>query len=268
MKRSALLLLACAATIIPADASIFLGVTTTNRLVTFDTTASDGVTNDPGAVLVNLSWNSDTNTHYGVDTNANFYSITVGGAATIIDNTFAPSGFAAGFAYDVFTQKFLFASDAAENVLIATNGTRTNNPALAYAIADPNHLTSPVVFGAGIDPDFGTGYFVDSALDILASSIDPDFSELNTVGALGLNAVSFGGLLVDFDGTLWGALSTDGLTSSLYSISTLTGAATLSGGFGAGVGIHTLSQVPEPSRAMLLGLALGGLVLRRRRSLR
>lgn len=280
MKHTAILLGAFAALSLPVDAVTLLGVTANNRLVSFDSSApatfltdfaitglkaSDGVTADPSAVLVNLAWNSDNNSHYGIDTNGNFYSVSQAGVATVIDSTFTPTGFTAGLAYDPFTQKFLFASDAAESVLIAANGTRTNNPALVFGTGDANVGTAPKIFGAGIDADFGNAYFVDADLDILASSLDPNFSELFTNGALGLDVVSFGGLTVDTEGVLWGAMSVDGLTSSLYSINTTTGAATLVAGFGAGVGMESIAQVPEPSRALLLGLAAAGFVFRRRR---
>lgn len=281
MIRSILLAAACTAVSVPAYAATLLGVTTNNRLVSFDTAApatfltdfaitglkmSDGVTADPGASLLNLTWNASNNTHYGIDSNANFYSVSQSGVATIIDNTFNPSGFAAGFAYDTFSGKMLFASDTADNVLFATNGTRTTNAALAFGVGDANFGTAPKVFGAGIDPDFGNAFFVDADLDILINSIDPNFSELFTVGALGINVTSFGGLVVDTDGILWGALSTDGTTSSLFSLNTMTGSAGVGTGFGAGVGMQSLAAVPEPSRAIFLGMACAGLVFRRRRN--
>jgi len=271
----------CAAFTVPATAATLFGVTTDNRLVSFDTAApstfltdftitglkqSDGVTADPGASLLNLTYHASSGLHYGLDSNANFYSVSKAGVATIINNTFSPTGFAAGFAYDPFSDKMLFASDTAENVLFATDGSRTTNPALAFGLGDANNGTAPKIFGAGIDADFGNAYFVDADLDILINSIDPNFSELFTVGALGINATSFGGLVVDTDGILWGALSTDGLTSSLFSINTSTGAATSIGNFGAGVGIQSIAAVPEPSRALFLGMAFAGLAFRRRRS--
>jgi hypothetical protein len=68
------------------------------------------------------------------------------------------------------------------------------------------------------------------------------------------------------DGILWGSLSTDGETSSLFTLNTSTGAASLVGGFGAGVGSHSLAAVPEPSRALFLGMACIGVIARRRRA--
>jgi hypothetical protein len=281
MIRSLFFVTACSLAALQVNAATFMGVTTDNRLVSFDTAApstflsdfaitglkmSDGITADPGATLLNLAYHATSDMHFGIDSNANFYSVGRNGVATIIDNTFSPTGFAAGFAYDPFTEKMLFANDAAENVLFATDGTRTTNPALVFGVGDANFGTAPKIFGAGIDPDFGNAFFVDAELDILINSLDPNFSELFTVGSLGLNVASFGGLVVDADGILWGSLSTDGLTSSLFSINTTTGAATSIGGFGAGVGIQSVAAVPEPSRAIFLGMACAGLIFRRRRS--
>lgn len=279
MKLTAILAGSLLALALPSQAAILLGVTSGNELVEFDTSAPssflssvaitglkavDGVTNDPGAVLLNLAYNPANGQHYGVDSNANFYSIARSGAASIIDNTFAPAGFDAGFDYDPFSGGFLFASDAAENVIIGVNGARTTNPALAFAAGDPNASFTPAIFGVGIDPDFGTTYMIDGTLDVLVTSVDPNFSEIFTIGSLGINVSSFGGLTVDGDGILWGALSTDGLTSSLYTFNTTTGAAAPAGSFG-GAGINAIAAVPEPSRAVLGLIGLAGLVFRRRR---
>jgi hypothetical protein len=281
MIRPLLLLVACAAITAPTEAATFFGVTTDNNLVSFDTSApstfltstaitglkaSDGTTDDASAVLLNLTYHAGTNTHYGIDSNSNFYSVTRGGVATLVSSTFSTLGFAAGFAYDPISDKMLFASDVAENVLFSTNGTRTTNGALVYGAGDTNVGTAPVIFALGIDPDFGSSYFLDSNLNTLVTSVDPNFSELFTVGGLGLDVVSFGGLAVDESGNIWGSLSTDGLSSSLYSINGLTGAATAVGSFGSGVGIHSMAAIPEPSRALLFGMSLVCLTFRRRRS--
>jgi hypothetical protein len=280
MNRSLIFGAACVALTATTQAATFFGVTTDNNLVSFDTAApatfitsaaitglkaSDGVTNDAGAVLLNLTYHAGSNMHYGIDSNSNFYSVTQSGVATLVSNTFSSLGFAAGFAYDTFSDKMLFASDAGENILFATDGTRTTNGALVYGAGDANVGTAPKIFAVGIDPDFGNSYFIDANLNTLVQSIDPTFSELFTVGSLGLDVVAFGGAAVDGNGNFWGALSTDGLSSTLYSISTITGAATAVGNFGSGVGIHSIAAVPEPSRALLLGMAFVGLLFRRRR---
>lgn len=267
----------------PARAVMMVGVTSENQLVTFDSPdptvylsstaitglkAVDGVTNDPNAVLMNLAYNPLTNMHYGIDSNANFYSVGLNGVATLIDNTFAPAGFGAGFAWDPFTESFLFASDAAENVLIGADGSRTENPALVYGSGDANEAFTPQIFALGIDPVTGEAYFADAARGILGKSFDPLFSEIFTLGGLGGSFVAFGGMTVDEDGLLWGAFSGDGLTSSFYSLNTATGEATLIGEFDSGM--HSIAVVPEPSTAAMAAAGVAGffLTLRRRRATR
>jgi len=255
-------------------ASLF-GVTDGNNLVSFDTSdpsvfltsapisglfQSDGVTPDVNAFVVNLSYNPGTGQFFGIDTNANFYRIGLNGAATLLNNTFSPSGSDAGFSYDPFSGEFVYADDAAERFNLTNAGVATLVGTAAYGLGDPNVATAPQVFGLGIDPAFGSAYFLDANLGILAQAIDPDALELFTVGSLGVAVTAFGDLTIDFDGNLFASLSTDGLSSGLYSIDETTGAASLIGNFSTGMSTIT---VPEPSAA-LLG-AIGALVLLRRR---
>jgi len=206
--------------------------------------------NDPGTFLL-----------YGIDNNANIYTVNLGGAATLVSAGFSPAGFNAGFAYDPFNNNFVYAGDDAENFSLSLAGAAMANPNFTYAGG-----TTPSIFGLGIDPSFGTPFAIDAANDSLSSTINPLFptqSELTIVGGLGVDVASFGGLVVDWDGNLFASLSTDGLTSSLYSIDPATGAATSLGGFGAGVGMSAIA-VPEPSSALLGGLGVLALLRRRR----
>lgn len=256
-------------------ASLF-GVTDGNNLVSFDTSdpsvfltsvpisglfASDGVTQDPNAFVVNLSYNPATGQFFGIDTNANFYRIGLNGSATLLNNTFSPTGFDAGFSYDPFTGEFAYADDSAERFNISNAGIATLVGSAAYGVGDPNEATAPQVVGLAIDPDFGSAYFLDANLGILALALDPDATELFTLGSLGLGVTAFGDLTIDFDGNLFASLSTDGLSSGLYSIDETTGAASLIGNFSTGVSTIT---IPEPSAALLGGLGLVALLRRRR----
>lgn len=255
-------------------ASLF-GVTNGNNLVGFESSdpavftssvpisglfASDGVTLDVNAFVVNLSYNPATGQFFGIDTNANVYHIGLNGSATLLNNTFSPSGFDAGLSYDPFTGGFAYASDSAERFDLTSAGIATSVGPAAYAVGDANALTAPQVFGLAIDSDFGNAYFLDANLGILALALDPNAIELTTVGSLGLSVTAFGDLAIDFDGNLFAALSENGLTSSLYSINGTTGAATLIGALPTGV---STIAVPEPSSALLGGL--GALALLRRR---
>ncbi|MES2437882.1 MAG: DUF4394 domain-containing protein [Verrucomicrobiota bacterium] len=258
-----------------ASAASLFGVTTDNKLVSFDTAApgsftssvtitglfdADGVTPNPGGSILNLAYNPTDARLYGIDNNANFYQINLGGAATLVSSGFSPAGFSAGFAYDPFNNNFVFADDAAGNHSITTAGAATTNANFTYAGGG-----TPSIFGLAIDQSFGTVFAIDAVNDSLSTSINPLFptnSELSLVGGLGIDVTAFGGLVVDEDGNVFAALSTDGLTSGLYSIDPLTGAATSLGSFG-GAGLASIA-VPEPSAALLGGLGLLAIFRRRR----
>lgn len=276
MKKSAILgTLASLGLLSAASAASLFGVTDDNRLVSFDTSApatftssvtitglfdADGTTPNPNGSILNLTYNPMNGQLYGIDNNANFYQINLGGVATLVSAGFSPAGFSAGLAYDPFSSNFVYGDDAAGNYSITPGGTVTINPNFTYAGGG-----TPSIFALAIDPDFSTPFTLDSETDRLAVSIDPLFpagSELNVVGSLGIDVTSFGGLVVNWDGTLYASLSTDGITSGLYSIDPNTGAATSLGGFG-GAGIASLA-IPEPSAALLGGLGVLFLFRRRR----
>jgi Domain of unknown function (DUF4394) len=252
------------------SASTLFGVTSNNELVSFDTSSPSsfqtsvtitGLANINDSIL-NLSFNPQVGSFYGIDNSANFYQISFAGVATQITTTFAPTGFSAGFAYDPFSGDFVYAGDNAENFSLTIGGAATTNPNFTFAGAG-----TPSIFGLGIDPAFSTAYALDSNTNSLYFSADPLFptgSELSLIGGLGFDVTGFGGLTVDEDGNLFASLSTDGLTSSLYSIDPNTGVATSVGTFG-GAGISSLTSIPEPS-AVLLGLLSIMPFLRRRRA--
>ncbi len=262
-----------------ASAATFFGVTDTNELVSFDATNpvvfqtsvqitglfdADGVTPNLNGSILNLSARPGaapgTFQLYGIDNNANVYTINLGGVATLVSAGFTPAGFSAGLAYDFFNDNFVYAGDNAENFTLSLTGTPTANPDFTYAGGG-----TPAIFGLGIDPSFNTVFAIDAENDSLSTSIDPNFpgdSELTILGGLGVDVTSYGGLVVDWDGNLLAALSTDGLTSELYSIDALSGNAALVGSFSQGL---TTIAIPEPSSA-LLGLLGAAALLRRRRA--
>lgn len=286
MKKSYILgSLASLAMLPAASAAALFGVTTDNKLVSFDPSApsvfqtsatitglfdADGTTPNPNGSILNLTARPGTNPGdfqlYGIDNNANVYTINLGGVATLVSSSFTPAGFSAGLAYDPFNDKLVYAGDNAENFTLSLAGAATANPNLTYSNPIVGTPPTPSIFGLGIDPSFSTVFAIDAVNDSLSTSFDPNFpgdSELTILGGLGVNVTSFGGLVVNWDGTLYAAMSTDGLTSSLYSINSATGAATSLGGFGAGVGLTTIA-VPEPSAALLGGLGMLALLRRRR----
>ena len=274
MKTTSLAVISLLALGTASPAVTLFGITTGNELVSFDSSApsvfisssivsglfaSDGVTPDPLAFVANLSYNPSTGQFFGIDSNANFYSLASSGVATLLNNTFSPGGFDAGMSYDPFTGGFLYADDSAESYTLSTAGMVAQNASLFYGSGE---LSTPSIFGVGVDPDFGTAYYLDSVTGGLAQGFDPLSGEIFTTGSLGTPVTGLGGLTVDFDGNLWAALSGDGLTSALYSVDPLSGAASFAGNFSTGL---VAISVPEPSAA-LLGLVGTLALLRRRRA--
>jgi hypothetical protein len=258
-----------------AGAATFWGVTDTNSLVTFDSAApetflstvsitglvaSDGVTPDPLAFIANLSYNPSSGQLTGIDSHANIYNVSITGNTTLLNNTFSPDGFDAGLSYDPLSGNFLYADDAAERYNLSVAGAATLAGSAFYATGDVNAAFTPSIMGLAIDPDFGSAFFLDTARGSLSQSFDAAALELFTVGSLGIAFTAYGDLAFDFNGNLLASLSTNGLTSDLYSIDQSSGTASLIGSFSQGVGTIT---VPEPSTALLGGI--GALALLRRR---
>ncbi|HVJ47185.1 MAG TPA: DUF4394 domain-containing protein [Luteolibacter sp.] len=269
MKHPILLTAVSACLAAASSATVLTGVTADNQLVSFDSATPGTFLSsvpisglaDPFASIVNLAYHAGDGNFYGLDTNANFYRISSNGTGTLLNNTFAPNGYSGGLAYDTFTGNLVFGSINAEHFTLTTAGTATANPDFVYGTGDPHVADSPSVFAIGLDPITGEAFFLDNATGTLSQSFDPGLSELFTIGSLGVGVTSFGALTVDEDGNLFASLSTDALSSSLYSIDKTTGAATLIGGFNNGV--SALAAIPEPSAALLGGL--GALALLRRR---
>ncbi len=148
---------------------------------------------------------------------------------------------------------FASLSDASVS-LFGTDGSGLMTGPITYASGDMNASATPSLFGIAVDPMFFETYVLDEALDVFGRIIDPSFGEVFTVGSLGIDVTSVGGMAIDADGNVFAALSTDGFTTGLYSINTASGAATSLGAFSGG-GVVSLAAVPEPSVSVLAGLA-------------
>lgn len=277
MKKTTFLsIITALASLQAVSAATFFGVSSGNQLVSFDSAnpgsfltsvpinnllSSDGVTPDPFAAVINLSYNPTTGQFLGIDSNANVYQIGINGNTTLLNNTFSPTGFDAGLAYDPFTAGFAYADDSAERFNLTSAGAASLVGSAFYSAGDANEASTPQITGLAIDPDFGTAYFLDASLGILALAINPDATELFTIGSLGFSVTGYGDLGIDFEGNLYASLSTDGLGSDFYSINVNTGEATMIGSFTSGV---STIAIPEPSAALLGGLGLFALLRRRR----
>lgn len=270
MKSLLPVLLLSATFVLPSAAGILTGITTDNQLVTFDSSNPSTFLSavpinglvDPLAHIVNLAYHAGDGRFYGIDSNANIYQVSSDGSSTLLNDTFAPTGYSGGLAFDPFTGELAFGTIAGENFSISTDGDVSSSPSFFYAPGDANEANIPSVFAIGIDPAFGEAFFLDDATGTLAQSYDPELGELFTIGSLGLSVTSFGALTIDEEGHLFAALSEDALTSALYSIDKTSGAASLIGNLPVGLSALT---IPEPTTS-LLGLLGAVLLVRRRRA--
>lgn len=283
MKHLHLTLAAAVAALAPvAHAYEFWAVNTSNTLVSYDssnpgtelsTTAitglvgSDGVTSDPYGQITDITYAGST--LYAIDANANLYTLdTSSGVATLVSSTFSPSGYDLGVAYDPFTEGLRVVTDSSENFSSTLDGTFTSGNDVYIGAGDVNEGETLSVSALAIDTDFGIGYAFDANLDTLFVTYDGNFEEFFTVGELGGDFTAVASVDWVDGSTLIASLSTDSFESSLYSIDTATGEATLIGEFDSGIVAIAVTPVPEPSTyAALAGVAVLALAtLRRRRA--
>jgi len=272
MKRSIIAIALASGLATGANAALLIGVTGTNDLVTFDSSAPGSyVSNNPitgtvnGNFITDIAYNGDNGFHYGLDTSANLYRIGMNGAALFVSGPLPLASFDAGFGYDPASGKLAFAAySGAQLSTFNVDGSGLANSTFSYIAGDANDSATPAVFGFAVDPVFSEAFVLDEQLDTLGQFFDIALSEISTVGPLGVNATALGDLTVLPDGSAFAALSTDGLTTALYSINTSTGAATSLGGF-SDDGVVALAAIPEPSVSILAGLAGSLMAFRRRR---
>ena len=274
-----------------ASAEGLVGLTTTNRLIRFDSAAPGILFVAPiaitglqaGETILGIDYRPANHVLYGLGSASRLYSLDpTTGAATQIGSAgaFTLSGTAFGFDFNPTVDRIRVTSTTTQNLRLNPNdGTlAATDSALAYAAGDPNVGATPRIVGSAYTNNFSgatttTLYDIDSNLDILATQIPPNNGVLNTVGALGFNTSD----LVGFDisgltGTAFASLTAPGAaTSSLFTVNLATGAGTLVGTIGASVAlldIAVTAAVPEPSITIstTLGLVVLAFALRRRRA--
>ncbi|HEY0404432.1 MAG TPA: DUF4394 domain-containing protein [Pyrinomonadaceae bacterium] len=245
-------------TISPVPPQTIFGITTGNRLISFNSsrpgvvlsdTAINGLLN--GEIVLGIDFRPLTNQLYGFTSYNRIVTINPAtAAATLVGAPNPLSGNEYGFDFNPTVDRLRIVNDNDQNVRVnpdtgATAATDTN---LAYAPGDPNSGQNPNVVGAAYTNNFAgatatTLYDIDSNLDILvtqgspnSSPVSPNTGQLFTVGPLGVDTNS----LVGFDisgqtGIAYASLSTSFNVSSLYVINLSNGAASLVGQIGANV---------------------------------
>jgi len=285
------------ATPMQAKAESIFALTTTNSLLTFDSSTPGSVNSigpvtglQSGESLFGIDFRPATLQLYGLGSTNRLYTINTGtGAAAQVGSAgaFTLNGFDFGFDFNPTVDRIRVTSDTDTNLRLNPNdGTLTMmDTTLAYAAGDPNFGGNPVIVGSAYTNNFvGAGstllYGIDSALGILVTQNPPNNGTLNTVGGLGAGDISSG--LVGFDisgltGTAFASLTStepDTNSSDLYTINLGTGAASLIGTIGGGTTIRGLSvasapaAIPEPTTIVLLAsgvLAIAARAVTRRR---
>lgn len=294
MFKPSLLALAAVFSASVAQAETVYGLTTDNRLITFDTaTPSQGL-------AVNLSGLASSEKLLGLDTRptngqlytlsnlGNVYTVNAStGATTFVAALKAPiNGALLGFDFNPNAD----VSGAASLRVITAGGdnyaVNVNPGANLGAVTKQTNISSASgalkLTGAAYsnndtDPATPTVLFaIDTVSSSLFATSAPAGGVYSWVGSLGANSLNVFGFDISGSGMAYAGLTGDDSYSSLYTVNLQTGAASLIGAFGIQgntalptiVGLAVAPAVPEPSTVglMLAGLVAAGFVTRRRRS--
>lgn len=279
---SSILVAAVAATLLTAPqrahAETIFGITGANELVSFDSANPNSLLTTvaiTGASIINIDFRPATGGLYGLDGINDLYLLNrFTGVASFVGTPGISGGFDYGFDFNPTVDRIRVVTDNGQNFRVNPNdGSLTTDSALDYIAGDPNDAATPALSGAAYTNNVATAttttlYGIDANLDILARSTNANGGLYVTQGDLGLDVTG----LLGFDisgptGVAYASLSTDGFSSSLYTIDLATGAATFVGGIGSASGttILDISAVPEPTTAVLVGLGALALLARRRR---
>jgi hypothetical protein len=255
-------------TISPVPPQTIFGVTTANRLISFNSAKPGVVLSDAaingllnGEIVLGIDFRPLNNQLFGFTNYNRLVTLNPATAtATVVGTPNPLSGNEYGFDFNPVPDRVRIVNDNDQNARLNpdTGATAATDPNLAYAPGDPNFGQNPNVVGAAYTNSVAgatatTLYDIDSNLDVLVtqgglnSNPSPNNGQLFTVGPLGVNTNG----LVGFDisgqtGIAYASLSTPFNVSSLYAINLSTGAASLVGQIGAnansvrGIAISTL----------------------------
>jgi hypothetical protein len=207
----ALLFMAASARVASAQpAALLYGVTPSNRLIAFSSSAPGTLlTNVPitnlaaGERIVGLDVRPATNHLYALGSSSQLYVLNpVTGAAIRIGAPFTPAlnGTEFGFDFNPTVDRIRVVSDAGQNLRLHpdTGAVAAVDTALSYAPGDPNAGRTPGVSAVAYtnpDNDAATGttlFDIDAALDAVSTQNPPNDGRLNTLVGLGLDATRIG----------------------------------------------------------------------------
>jgi hypothetical protein len=268
----------------PARAEIIVGLTTSNSLVTFDSSTPGTVSaalpiiGIGGETIFDIDIRPADGQLYAFSSAGRLYSVnlTTGAAAlsATLSATLDPAATRFGIDFNPTVDRLRIVSNTGQNLRLTPgtgattvdgplNGAGTGAVSVAYTNNDNNPATGTTLFYIG--PSTPTTTF---------NTSDPNNGVLTTVGPLGVSSSQNVGFDISgLSGLAFATLaSPTGGASSLYGINLTTGAASLVGTVGNGLTLRGIAlspaAIPEPSSLALacVGLAGAALYARLRRS--
>lgn len=242
------------------------GLTTTNRLVGFQSDAPGTLTSDVSISglqlwesLLAIDFRPATGQLYAIGSTSRMYTINPAtGVATQIGGVFVPAlaGTRFGFDFSASADRARIVSDTEQNLRLNPNtgAVAGADTGLDYPASDANDAANPRIVALGITNSAAgatstTAYVIDSDLDVLAqlgseggSPFSPNGGLLFTVGSLGVNASDLSALDVVPGTGVAAAVLTSGGVQGYWTVNFASGAATLVGSIGnAGGTVHDIA---------------------------
>ncbi|MBC7979863.1 MAG: DUF4394 domain-containing protein [Armatimonadetes bacterium] len=247
---------------VSSHAILIFGLDTAGVLVSFDSAAPNVFTDigSPAGGIVEIDFRGSNQKLYGLSGSGESFTIsTTNGSSTFLNTPVtALTGTVSGFDVNPVPDRFRVVAAGVNNYRLTTGGMDTNAVTVDNQFLVPNGVTLLDV--AYTNPFTGgstTLYSITSDGNLNSHSGPPQFNTLAVVGATGIVLGTEFGFDISTEGIAYA--SSDSL---FYTVNLATGLATPAGVLARP--LTSFSAIPEPSSALLVGLAGLGLLRRRR----